>query len=150
MHTEIENSPTIVSFSTSRTFGYLWLKYITGFDLSVHCARCLIGAYSRHFKFGSKSRSYANLRLDEAKAQYYYLCGVTAPFVWRDNLHVAFRFKKGSRVEYNDGNTTIVIEDAEQIEIKMLPSYDQEAGGEDRAYNTCRNWRFAYQIIHGS
>ncbi len=30
-----------------RKYRYLWLKYVQGIDLGVHCARCLVGAYSK-------------------------------------------------------------------------------------------------------
>lgn len=141
--------PTIEVFSTNENFKYLWLKYVVGFDLSVHCAKCLKGAYSRHFGQMSPRRLYG-ARLNEAPAHYYYLCGVTTPYRWKDNLHLVFRYKPGSQVTYDDGRTGIVIKDAERIEIQQLPEYPLESCGCRSEYHTCRNWRFAYQIVHGN
>lgn len=137
------HSPEISIFSTDRNFRYLWLKYVTGFDLSVHCAKCLVGEYSkRRFTDGS-------LLLDEFPAEYYYLCGVVMPYKWADNLHLAFRYKEGGRIEYNDGHTRIDISNAEAIPIRTLPSYSLHPKGKFVTYNTCRNWRFAYQTVFG-
>ena len=138
--------PTVSLFTTTQTFRYLWLKYVTGFDLSVHCARCLVGKYSTHFSKG-KTRI-VGARLNEATARFYYICGVTEPYRWKDNLHLVFRYKPGAVIQYDDGKTGIVIEDAEQIVIRKLPDYHCEPHGTDRAYHTCRNWRFAYQTVH--
>jgi len=141
-------TPIIRSFTTKGGFRYLWLKYVTGFDLSVHCARCLLGSYSNYFRAGITG--VWQVKLNEAPADYYYLCGVTEPFVWRDNLHLAFRYKQGSTIEYDWRGTHIVIDDAEQIEIQRLQDYSLEPTGKDAAFHTCRNWRFAYQIVHGA
>lgn len=138
--------PTVSLFTTTESFRYLWLKYITGFDLSAHCAKCLHGTYSSHF--GGHVKRVVGARLNEAPARFFYICGVTEPYRWKDNLHVAFRYKPGSVLQYDDGKTGIVIEDAERIEIQKLPDYQLEPHGTDRAYHTCRNWRFAYQIVH--
>ena len=135
-----ERCPKIEIFSTSKNFRYMWLKYVTGFDLSVHCANCLIGNYSKKIPIKDNA-----VLLDEFEAKYYYLCGVSIPYKWEDNLHVAFRYKEGGRIQYDDGHTMVVISDAEAIEIKALNSYDLHPKGKFKTYNTCRNWRFAYQ-----
>lgn len=139
--------PTVSLFTTKEAFRYLWLKYVTGFDLKVHCARCLTGKYSTHF--GPDVKRAVGIRLNEAPARYFYLCGVTQPYRWKDNLHVAFRYKEGSVLQYDDGKTGIVIENAERIDIEALPDYSLEPHGAEREYHTCRNWRFAYQMTHG-
>ena len=139
--------PTVSLFSTDERFRYLWLKYVTGFDLSVHCAKCLTGKYSS--RFGGGTTRVIGARLNEAPARFFYLCGVTEkPYRWKDNLHVAFRYKPGSVIQYDDGRTRIVIDDAERIEIRELPAYNLEPNGDKAPYHTCRNWRFAYQITH--
>ena len=148
-HTDMQY-PTLELFRTTEDFRYLWLKYIEGFDLSNHCAKCFVGKYSQYFRIGGAPVKHAvGLRLFESKARYYYLCGVTTPFRYEDNLHLAFRYEKGSQVVYNDGRTQIVIEDAVQIEIKALPDYSLHPCGYLSQYNTCRNWRFAYQVTYG-
>ena len=138
--------PIISEFNTTETFGYLWLKYVTGFDLSVHCAKCLRGEYSTQLSADTKHEQF--IALNEHTCQYYYLCGVTKPYLWRKNLHIAFRYKKGSCIEYNDGETQVTIVDAERIPIKNLGDYGLERNGNKPAYCTCRNWRFAYQMTY--
>lgn len=146
--TNTEKSPVIVSFETRERFKYLWLKYVNGFNLSVHCARCLIGDYSK--KIDESVKTCENLPLNESPARYYYLCGVTYPYRWIDNLHLAFKYKEGAQFRYDDGKTIVVIKDAEQIPIVDSGDYSLEQKGYDPNFNTCRNWRFAYQIMHKS
>ena len=142
--------PVIELFRTEENFRYLWLKYVTGFDLSQHCAKCLFGRYSTYFRIGGSPMKHGiGLRLYEARADFYYLCGVTTPFRYADNMHLVFRYEKGSQVIYDDGKTQVVIQDAAQVEIKELPSYDLDPHGALAEYNTCRNWRFAYQTVFG-
>lgn len=139
--------PIIKDFRTKENFGYLWLKYVNGFNLNVHCAKCLLGEYSNYFKFGQHTTYLQDILLDEHPAKYYYLCGVTKPYRWRDNLHVAFEFAKGEKLEYWDGKTFLQIENARKIEIESRPIY-RDIHGTERAFYTCRNWMFAYQMTH--
>lgn len=140
--------PKLRIFKTTERFGYLWLKYVTGFDLSHHCAKCLLGEYSDAFHFGEKNHDVINYQLDEHPARYYYICGVTKPYNWKRNLHLAFEYAEGEYVEYKDDYTYILIENAKKIPIIPLYPYMTEHGA-DRSYNTCRNWRFAYQMTYG-
>ena len=139
--------PIIKAFSTKERFGYLWLKYVTGFNLDVHCAKCLVGEYSDYFSFGQRTKILHDAVLNEHPARYYYICGVTAPYRWRDNLHIAFEYCEDSFVEYNDGRTYVLIENAKRIDIKRKDFYDI-LHGHEKAYFTCRNWQFAYQMTH--
>lgn len=142
-------SPTIELFETTDSYSYLWLKYIDGFELQNHCAKCLLGHYSNIFEYGKKVQYVADRKLDEftSKLNLYYLCGVTRPYKWVNNLHVAFRYKKGSIIDYTFNKTHVRIKDAEQINIKQL-DYRGVLHGNESAYNTCRNWRFAFQMTH--
>lgn len=139
--------PKIIKFETRKCFSYLWLKYITGFNLDEHCARCLLGEYSSLFPYGKVVKKINDKELNEHDAKYYYLCGVSKPYKWIENLHIAFKYKAGAMIDYDDGKTRVLIQDAEQIEIKEQPVY-RARYGDYAAYNTCRNWRFAYQIIN--
>lgn len=88
--------------------------------------------------------------LNEATANFFYLCGVTTPYRYRDNLHIAFRYKEGCQLIYDDGQTSLIIDNAERIEIIEQTSYEKEPSGSITEFNTCRNWRFAYQITHNT
>lgn len=139
--------PIIKHFVSEENFKFVWLKYIFGFDLSIHCAKCLIGKYSAHIPFGIKNGiKIIDKPLNEEKSRLFYLCGVTTPYRYEDNLHIAFEYAEGEVLRYNDDKTSIEIENARWIPIKVL-DYSQHPCGKMREYNTCRNWRFAYQQI---
>lgn len=116
-------------------FKYFWLKSVEAVDLSKHCARCLIGEYDE--RINSTQTEYLNLHLDR---DIYYLCGVTQPFIWKNNFHLAFKAKEGSKISVNKNGVLIEIEDAEQLPISPKYILDTSKG---TAYLTCRNWQFA-------
>lgn len=124
-------------------FKYLWLKYVAGVDLNVHCARCLVGWYSKRIQPDLQDRS--DIVLDEHQTEYFYLCGVSSPYRWERNFHLAFRYKAGNTLRIMENGIEIVIEDAERIQIVKLDKYDHPKGSIG-AYNTCRNWQFANMI----
>lgn len=76
-------------FYTDRMYKYLWLKYVTGTNLSVHCARCLLGEYEERIK--AYMRSIYNLELRDAPV--YYLCGVA--YDRRDSTQSSCCFRPG-------------------------------------------------------
>ena len=143
----MKDFPIIKVFKTRERFGFLWLKYVTGFDLEQHCARCLLGEYSTIFQYGKQTLEVLDKNLDEHRARWYYLCGVTKPYVWRKNLHLAFEYADGEVLEYKDDNTYILIENARRIPIEEQKHY-MTIYGNNSSYNTCRNWRFAYQMTY--
>ena len=144
----IINCPIIKEFRTNEHFGYLWLKYVNGFDLSKHCAKCLIGDYSKAFRYGSNNVELRYYALNEHGAKYFYLCGVTSPYRWNRNLHVAFQYSQGESFTFEDGYTKLEILNARQIPIYARKYYNI-LHGDEKSYNTCRNWRFAYQMTFG-
>lgn len=128
----------IKSINVTGDFKYLWLKTVENVDLSVHCARCLIGKYDNRIK------PFKGLRTDLLLTDnIYYLCGVSSPYRWENNFHLAFKPCEGSSVEYSNNGIDIVIENAERIDIsdKYIDSRNINAGKRD--YFTCRNWQFA-------
>lgn len=71
-------------------FMYIWLKSVDDVDLTKHCAKCLIGEYNE--SINKHTRVNNNIQLDNEKI--YYLCGVSKPYVWDNNFHLAFKKKK--------------------------------------------------------
>lgn len=138
-------SPKIEFFSTSRDYKYFWLKYVVGVNLKVHCAKCLIGEYEKAFSGGI--RSVENLTLQ--KAPVYYLCGVASDRIWAHNLHLAFIYSKGDKIEIDDAFCRIRIINARRIAI--TPRYIDWNSPESKhkAFNTCRNWQFASMFDKG-
>lgn len=138
--------PKINHIISDEKFKFLWLKYVEAFDLSIHCARCLVGRYSKHIPYGATNGVHiVNKYLNEHRGRYYYLCGVTQPYRYNDNLHIAFEYADGEILRYTDNHTTVEIENARLIPITRQENYSKHQFGHIEAYNTCRNWRFAYQ-----
>lgn len=66
---------TIRTLKVSAPFSYLWLKHVTGVNLAVHCAHCLLGEYDPRIK--ANLTEISNIPLPDAP--YHYLCGSAAP-----------------------------------------------------------------------
>ena len=105
----------IKEIKVNNKFRYLWLKYIMKTQLSVHCAQCLVGEYSEKINpnIGEKHK----IQLDEAPAKAYYLCGVSSPYNWNKNFHLAFIEKEGETININENGIEIIIENAKRIPI---------------------------------
>lgn len=142
-------SVRIESASTGQVqgFKYLWLKRVTGFDHTKHCARCLIGDYSK--TFGTDMGVNTQYGLDYAAGDVLYFCGVSAPFVYRANLHFAGKVNPAAgevRTALYTGDV-LVTDGIERIPFSGLnaqwhfPKYPQ-------AFLTCRNFQFGAQHFY--
>ena len=136
---------TIEYFDTDREYKYLWLKTVTGVDLNVHCARCLIGEYEQAFSGGV--RSVRNLQLKPAPA--YYLCGVAEDRIWSHNLHIAFTEEPGSVIEVDDDFCRVRIVNARRLSINQKYIDRADPNSRRGEYRTCRNWQFANMFSRG-
>lgn len=118
-------------------FRYWWLKHVVGYDLSVHCARCLRGKYDRRI-----NRQMATGEPIELASPLVYLCGVSPR--WVTNFHAAAEHAPGRRFEVDTYNGfTVRFANARRIDIEPLPEgYD----GLPREFTTCRNFQFAVQM----
>lgn len=128
----------IRSIKVDGEFKYLWLKSVSDVDLSKHCARCLVGDYDG--RVNAKLREAHDIKLD---GDVYYLCGVSQPYVWEKNFHMAFRRKDDSNVEYSDNGVSVVIEGAERLPIDEKYNNPFDIHYRAKSYSTCRNWQFA-------
>lgn len=130
----------IEKFESSRAWMYLWLKAIKGFNLDNHCARALTGPYE------PRDNMAAGVELKDSKV--YYLCGVSKPYRWDENFHLAFQHKPGHILHINEKGLEVVIRDAEQIIFPALSKGEAtHPKGDQREFYTCRNWQFAYQML---
>lgn len=131
----------IKTLDVNAPFRYLWLKRVTGVDLSVHCARCLKGQYMDNINPRNPHTTYIQLANG-----IYYLCGVSLPYNWAKNFHIAFEYSEGSRIEYAKNGISVVIENA--VELPISESYiDQtDPNAWKKEYRTCRNWQFAHYL----
>lgn len=132
----------IRKFESKNKWNYLWGKYITGINLNVHCAKSLLGDYSKLIDKDKLIGS--DLRLDEFDSDIFYLCGVARPYNWHNNFHLALRYKEGNNIIANRNGLYLEIENAEELPIDFnFDKCDNELKYK-KAYGTCRNWQFAY------
>lgn len=122
----------------TKPFKYLWLKKIVGVDLSVHCAKSLLGEYSKALT--NRTKEAENIELD---GDIYYLCGVSLPYVWENNFHLAFRWKENSVLQFSDKGIDIEIDGAERIEFSQKDVDNSLPQSKKKEFYTCRNWQFA-------
>lgn len=137
--------PTMISLRhlhVNAPFSYLWLKYVSGVNLRVHCARCLLGEYDPRISARVKELHEQPLR----PSPYYYLCGVSKPYVWSRNFHLAFREKEGSLLSVSRQGIQVEIENAEEIGFSQADIDPSDPHARSKAYFTCRNWQFAHLI----
>ena len=125
-------------------FRYLWLKYVRGVDLNVHCADCLLGDYSELVspELGLEEH---DLTLDEYQGEIFYLCGVSKPYNWDRNFHLAFRHAPGEKFTCEEHGVSVTIANAQRIDFETFDARNK-AKGPNRSklvFNTCRNWIFA-------
>ncbi len=127
-------------------FRYLWMKTVTGFLPRHHCARCLKGEY--HPEFGPTMDVNARLgAVEYSEGTLLYICGVSSPYRWPQNLHLAGRVTAGAQA-----GTTVWTGDQLTVSgLERIPFDDRAARrrfperGED--YLTCRNFQFGAQLI---
>ncbi len=128
-----------VRFLEPKAFRYFWLKYVQGFKPDQHCARCLIGPYSKHFPYGSQLADKLGTVLDEAEAPFIYICGVTGRY--ENNVHLVGRPDPQSEAKHKDDRVEISVHGLSKIEI--IPPENAPALGKE--FLTCRNWQFGWQ-----
>ncbi len=117
-------------------FRYLWLKGVTGVNLKVHCAKCLLGEYDE--RVYPEMETARNLVLKPAP--YYYLCGVAKPYRWGKNFHLAFREKEGAKLTFSENGILITIDNAERVTFSQADIDQKDPHAFQSQYCTCRNW----------
>ena len=120
---------------------YVWLKYVNGFNLMLHCARCLKGTYCE--RINRDILSYSDI--DLPPSPYYYFCAVNQ---YITNIHLAFVESPGENIIISDERYEIAIENARQIKFddSRIDKNHPKAGIKE--YNTCRNWQFANWVTY--
>lgn len=121
-------------------FRYFWLKRVTGFDSALHCARCLKGHYVSEVGTGMPVNEQVQIEADPGDVLY--LCGVSAPYRWERNFHLALRVEPGAAVRTGCYTGDVVsILGADYISFD-----DREARRRfpnlSEAYLSCRNFQF--------
>lgn len=130
------------NFIRTAAFKYLWLKYVTGVSLSIHCAGCLKGSYTQ--KLNRDLEAAEKLVFDEFDANILYFCGVSRPYKWENNFHLALQFSEGESISVDRHGLKFEVKNA--IEIEITTSAMKEVNHPkiiEKPYSTCRNWQFA-------
>lgn len=130
----------IKTLKVSKPFMYLWLKSVDGVDLTKHCAKCLKGEYDNRISNGAKSIEGLGLT-----HEVYYLCGVSKPYVWKNNFHLAFKKSESVRdcVKVSKNGIEVEIEGAVEIEFSIKDVDEELPQARKAEFRTCRNWQFA-------
>lgn len=132
----------VEKIKVSSSFKYLWLKYVNNVNLDVHCAKSLIGEYSK--KITTKQGEFYNIALDESDYKAIYLCGVSYPYVWENNFHLAFKYSEGKTLYYNSNGIEIILKNAVRLPIDIKYVDFSHPKAKFKSYHTCRNWQFAH------
>lgn len=134
--------PVLVALSPAGAWRQLWLKYVTGFDPSCHCQKCLMGAAEGALYRRLQPGVPMPLASPRVGSSYdaLYLCGVHASWNWGKNLHL---------VAIPDPHATAAVTagDGDEFRIygaRLIPIPDLPLGfaGKGKEFTTCRNWRF--------
>lgn len=142
----MNNSAKIIieEIRISAPFRYLWLKYVRGIDLNIHCAGCLQGDYSELVS-PTPSLERDHLILDEYQGEIFYLCGVSKPYNWDRNFHLAFRLYPGEGFTFEEHGVSLTVSNAQKIDFEAFDVRNKSTNPNRTkpVFNTCRIWRFA-------
>jgi hypothetical protein len=127
-------------------FSSIWLKYVRGVDLDVHCINSLIGERQSGISLTADQQV---LDLTEwAPPIAFYLCGVSVPYDWTRNAHLAFVAAEGESWEGEAAVRGLYVElqDAAPV-FGWGPQSIDESHPQAQTYlfKTCRNWQFAHE-----
>lgn len=84
--------------------------------------------------------------MNEKDVDYFYLCGVTTPYVWENNFHLAFQKKEGSEIDIEEHGIKIRIKNAQCITFSEEDIDKTYPHANEEEYYTCRNWQFAHYL----
>lgn len=125
-------------------FSSVWLKYVESVDLDVHCINSLIGPRER----GIDRRAHHQIL---SLAQYrqplaWYLCAVTYPYRWEQNVHVLAFPNPGHEETVTHSGMTVSLINASSAPItdEWIDPNDRNANV--RRFRTCRNWQAAWML----
>lgn len=139
-----DNYTTITKLEVKGKYRYVWLKYVDGFNLLEHCAKSLVGNYSK--LVNKATAHYSDLLLNEFDSKIYYLCGVSEPYEYDRNIHIAFIHKKGASFTFSDGTIDIEVQNAMRLPFGTYSINRKDPLSQRKEYATCRNWQFANEL----
>ena len=135
-------------------YRFFWIKYVKSVNLEEHCQPCLKGPTSkllgtRDIGGATTSVIKADLMLNESAAEFIYICGVTEPYNWASNFHMALRVQAGESCRKTWPGIDIELESAVELEISDAHMDQEFHRFVERLYRTCRNAHFAWAFHKG-
>lgn len=126
-------------------FRYLWLKEVKAFNPEFHCAMSLVGSYNK--SFSPKMPANTEIEADYPEGALLYFCGVTTPYKWNDNFHLAGSVKSGESL-----SITTHLGDELIVKGLELIYFDDKAARRNHPnlsakFLTCRNFQFGSQVL---
>lgn len=129
---------------------FFWLRSIRQVNIYKCCAECFIGNRDGRVYWNTLRRMTAHIDIEvdyDPKAVAYYLCGLSAGYVWEKNTHIAFVPDPESEISVDNEDIRAQITGARRIDFEQYRP-------NPRGYFTprqrrCRNWIFANYINDG-
>jgi hypothetical protein len=132
-------------------FKYFWGKKVTAFNDKYHCAKSLVGEYSKVINNKMKCNEYIEVEKELTnEGDIFYICGVSTPYIWKNNFHLALLIKEGEKClkEMYNGDVIEVI-GAKEIYFDYKIAYSNYSY-KGKAFTTCRNFQFgSYAVYNG-
>ena len=137
-----------------QSYRFMWLKRVWKVDLQMHCQPALLGPTSlivrtRRFWQAPSAFEIKDVYLEPSDSGFFYLCGVTHPYIWARNFHLPFCFASGQTAEKRWFGIHVLLRDA--IELPLSETYIdlRFPRFSERRYRTCRNAQFAWGFSKG-
>ncbi len=128
----------IINIKIEKPFRYLWLKSVIDVNLDNHCAKCLVGEYCSNIN--SSKKEFSNIKLNHG---IYYLCGVSLPYNYDNNFHLAFKYQNNNILDFSNNGITVKIKNAVSLHISIKYVNESHPKSKFKSYYSCRNWQFA-------
>ena len=129
---------------------FFWLRAIR----NVRIDKCCIGCFNAvkdnrvYEKTCHKHYALVDINIEEdQKAIAYYLCGISAGSIWKNNIHVAFIPIFGETIRINNDAIGLIVTNAREIHFQNYKP--NPPGFFTPKQRTCRNWIFANYIKDG-
>jgi len=138
----------VSSSATVTGFLHLWAVYVTGFNPSYHCQRCLRGRISKFVGTRSTPVIREIVFSETANFDVVYICGVASGKIserWRRNLQLPLLPSPGESFDYTTyNNYKIRVKNARLLSIPLL---EESWMGLSPAFTRCSNFRFCVSFF---
>lgn len=141
-------SVPVISLNRTDTYSSIWLKYVRAVDLTVRCINCLVGDRAT-IQLRAERQS---IPLNEYTTPLaWYLCGVSSPYRWSANAHLAFEPAPG---EHWHGPALVPGLTVTLLHARPITGWGEHSIPADSPcrwnhdFRMCRNYQFAHHLAH--